>query len=30
MSGHDLIFQIALKTMAGNKAAARDIASSRR
>jgi hypothetical protein len=30
MSGHDLMFQIALKTMAGNKAAARDIASSRR
>jgi hypothetical protein len=28
MSGHDLMFQIALKTMAGNKAAARDIASS--
>jgi len=28
MSGHDLMFQIALKTMAGNKASARDIAAS--
>jgi hypothetical protein len=28
MSGHDLMFQIALKTMTGTKASARDIAAS--